>query len=194
MSVPEIQVALYDRDLVNPTFVEDLTERVEGLRFGTSLHGGFKSCSFRLKADIFEQWEWITNRLNYRLVLTEKSETVWEGRVEEPKLHFLSNRLDVTSYGYWASLTDQPHHTAYNDVIRRCAVERKTVHLVPMREAFLGHGVHCTQFWREHYRSDDPHYWYATNLEDPNIRGYDALRRVFLLEIAKILGKKTPQE
>jgi hypothetical protein len=46
-------------------------------------------------------------------------------------------------------------------------------------------GIHCTQFWREHYRRDDPHYWYADNLEDPNIRGYDAIRRVFLLEMAK---------
>lgn len=85
-------------------------------------------------------------------------------------------------------------HTAYNDVIRRRAAERKSVHLVPMREAFLGHGIHCTQFWREHYRSDDPHYWYAGNLEDPNIRGYDALRRVFLLEIAKVMGDRSSQK
>ena len=31
----------------------------------------------------------------------------------------------------------------------------------------------------------DPHYWYFVNLEDPNERGYDALCRLFLIEMAK---------
>jgi hypothetical protein len=77
-------------------------------------------------------------------------------------------------------------HAAYNDVIHRCADARKNVHLVPIHGTFLGHGIHCTQFWRAHYRADDPHYWYYFNLEDPNDRGYDALRRLFLLEIAAV--------
>jgi lysophospholipase L1-like esterase len=76
-------------------------------------------------------------------------------------------------------------HRAYNDAIRRCAEKYPSVHIVPMHAEFLGHGIHCTQPWREHYRRDDPHYWYAWNLEDPNIRGYDAIRRLFLIEIAK---------
>jgi lysophospholipase L1-like esterase len=74
---------------------------------------------------------------------------------------------------------------AYNDVIRRVAKARPSVRLVPMHETFLGHGIHCAQPWREHYRPEDAHYWYATNLEDPNDRGYDAIRRVFLIEMAK---------
>jgi hypothetical protein len=57
-----------------------------------------------------------------------------------------------------------------------------------MHDAFLGHGIHCTQFWRPHYRTADPHYWYAYNLEDPNDRGYDAIRRLMLIEIAKVLA------
>ncbi|MCX7424097.1 MAG: SGNH/GDSL hydrolase family protein, partial [Planctomycetia bacterium] len=76
-------------------------------------------------------------------------------------------------------------HGAYNDVIRRVAEARPSVRLVPMHEVFLGHGIHCAQPWREHYRREDAHYWYATNLEDPNDRGYDAIRRVFLIEMAK---------
>lgn len=80
-------------------------------------------------------------------------------------------------------------HRAYNEVIHRCAQERSTVHLVPMRREFLGHGIHCSQFWREHYRPADPCYWYADNLEDPNDRGYDAIRRLFLLAIAKVSGE-----
>lgn len=40
--------------------------------------------------------------------------------------------------------------------------------------------------WRRHYRAEDPHYWYFGNLEDPNDRGYDALRRLFLIEIAGV--------
>lgn len=80
-------------------------------------------------------------------------------------------------------------HRAYNDIIHRGTEERSTVHLVPMHGEFLGHGIHCLQFWREHYRPNDPHYWYADNLEDPNDRGYDAIRRLFLLAMAKVSGE-----
>lgn len=75
---------------------------------------------------------------------------------------------------------------AYNEAIHRVAAERKYVHVVAMHDAFLGHGIHCTQFWQPHYQAADPHYWYAANLEDPNDRGYDAIRRMMLIEIAKV--------
>jgi len=74
---------------------------------------------------------------------------------------------------------------AYNAILHECAARRANVHAVPIREAFLGHGIHCRQFWRENYRQADPTYWYGTNLEDPNDRGYDAVRRLFLIEIVK---------
>ena len=76
-------------------------------------------------------------------------------------------------------------HAAYNRAIHACTEERGNVHLVPIHQAFLGHGSHCRQFWRSTYRSEDPHYWYHYNVEDPNDRGYDALRRLFLLEMIK---------
>lgn len=79
---------------------------------------------------------------------------------------------------------------AYNRVIADIAKARGNVHLVDMHGAFLGHGVHCLQFWREHYCAVDPHYWYWDNLEDPNDRGYDALRRLFLIEISRVLPQK----
>lgn len=78
-------------------------------------------------------------------------------------------------------------HTKYNEAIHRCAAQHESVHLVPIHQTFLGHGSHCAQFWSEHYQSQDPHYWYFTNIEDPNDRGYDALRRVFALKIAEVL-------
>ncbi|MCC6695875.1 MAG: SGNH/GDSL hydrolase family protein [Candidatus Hydrogenedentes bacterium] len=78
-------------------------------------------------------------------------------------------------------------HAAYNDVIREVAEQRDNVHLVDMRQAFLGHGVHCVQWWREHYDRSDPHYWYYGNLEDPNDRGYDAIRRLFLLKMIAVV-------
>jgi lysophospholipase L1-like esterase len=75
---------------------------------------------------------------------------------------------------------------AYNKVIERAVEKHSFVHLVNIHDPFLGHGIHSTQFWRKNYRSEDPHYWYHMNLEDPNDRGYDALRRLFLIEIAKV--------
>lgn len=88
-----------------------------------------------------------------------------------------------------AGLPDWPDgvaiHCQYNEIIRRSAQRHASVHVVPMYAEFLGHGIHCTQPWHDFYRSNDPHYWYAWNLEDPNIRGYDAIRRLFLIEMAK---------
>lgn len=71
-------------------------------------------------------------------------------------------------------------HTRYNEVIRQTIDARANVYLVPLHETFLGHGSHCCQFWRSTYAADDPHYWYYENIEDPNDRGYDAIRRIFL--------------
>src|SRR5947207_12316819 len=74
--------------------------------------------------------------------------------------------------------------SAYNAALRRVASRHGAVHVVPVHDAFLGHGIHCRQFWRSHYDWRDPHYWYFENIEDPNDRGYDALRRIFLREIS----------
>lgn len=76
---------------------------------------------------------------------------------------------------------------AYNNVLSKFADRHSDVTLIDMRTEFLGHGIHCTQFWHHAYRADDPHYWYWDNLEDPNDRGYDALRRLFLIEMARKL-------
>jgi hypothetical protein len=73
---------------------------------------------------------------------------------------------------------------AYNDTLRRVAARHKNVFVVPVHDTFLGHGIHCRQVWRRNFDWRDPHYWYFDNLEDPNDRGYDALRRVYLREIA----------
>lgn len=78
---------------------------------------------------------------------------------------------------------------AYNEVLSQFSERHADVTLIDMRAEFLGHGIHCTQFWHRHYRKADPYYWYWDNLEDPNDRGYDALRRLFLREIARVIPK-----
>ena len=76
---------------------------------------------------------------------------------------------------------------AYNETLTRWAERHPDVTLIDMRAEFLGHGIHCTQFWHRSYQPQDPHYWYWDNLEDPNDRGYDAIRRLFLIEMARLL-------
>lgn len=75
-------------------------------------------------------------------------------------------------------------HGQYNEAIREVTSSRENVHLVPLHDTFLGHGSHCRQFWRATYVAEDPYYWFYSNIEDPNDRGYDAIRRVFLNTIA----------
>ena len=81
-------------------------------------------------------------------------------------------------------------HSAYNHIIAHAAQQRENVFLVDMRGEFLGHGIHSRQFWQPFYDSEDPGYWYFDNLEDPNDRGYDALRRLFLHEMSQTLPTK----
>lgn len=78
---------------------------------------------------------------------------------------------------------------AYNDTIVKCAARHEGVSVVDIHSTFLGHGVRCRQFWRTSYRREDPHYWYSGNIEDPNERGYDAIRRLFLLKMLEALGE-----
>jgi hypothetical protein len=77
-------------------------------------------------------------------------------------------------------------HARYNAIIAAAAEKHEYVHLVDIHAPFLGHGLYCRQPWREYYQDDDPHYWYFVNLEDPNYRGYDAIRRVMLRRLAEV--------
>ena len=76
----------------------------------------------------------------------------------------------------------------FNETIAETCRSYTNVHLVDFRSAFLGHGIHCRDRRNAHYQKDDPHYWYFDNLEDPNDRGYDAIRRLFLIEMSKVFG------
>ncbi len=85
-------------------------------------------------------------------------------------------------------------HRQYNLIIHLAAEDRSEVHVVPLYKTFLGHGLHCRQFWRESYCRRDPTYWYYGNIEDPNDRGHDAVRRAFLNAIVRApFGQKTGQ-
>lgn len=76
-----------------------------------------------------------------------------------------------------------------NEKIAQLCQDYENVHLVDIHSEFLGHGLHCTESWRKHYHKDDPHFWYFQNLEDPNRRGFDAVRRLFLAEMVKVMAK-----
>ena len=73
-----------------------------------------------------------------------------------------------------------------NQKIAELCEQYPNVHLIDIHSEFLGHGIHCDEPWRKHYRKDDPHFWYAPILEDPNIRGHDAIRRLFLNEMIRV--------
>lgn len=105
---------------------------------------------------------------------------------------FMANIFDPTDGFGDADRAGLPHWPdgtkildAYNQVIQQCAAKHSNFHVIDMHAIFLGHGIHCTEFWRSHFDLHDPHYWYYSNLEDPNERGYDVIRRLFLLEMIK---------
>lgn len=141
-------------------------------------------------ATLDEARPWIANFEARLATMLDAIETKFPGGCH----FFLANIYDPTDNvgdAENAGLPGWPDGLAvlgeYNRVIARCAERRENLHLVDMHAGFLGHGIHCTQFWNEHYCAADPHYWYYDNLEDPNERGYDALRRLFLIEISRVL-------
>ncbi|MFH0797646.1 MAG: SGNH/GDSL hydrolase family protein [Candidatus Omnitrophota bacterium] len=77
----------------------------------------------------------------------------------------------------------------FNGIISEVCSSYENVHLVDIYSSFLGHGIHCRDKHNRYYRKEDPHYWYFCNFEDPNDRGYDAIRRLFLFEIIKVFCK-----
>lgn len=81
-------------------------------------------------------------------------------------------------------------HGMFNRVIAEECDRYSNVHLVDMHGAMLGHGIHCRDKRNSHYDADDPHYWYYKNLEDPNDRGYDAIRRAFVLKMVEVLAPR----
>ena len=81
--------------------------------------------------------------------------------------------------------------TLWNRTIAEVCDAYDNVHLVDIHSLFLGHGIHCRDSGNPHYRKDDPHYWFFENLEDPNDRGYDAIRRAFLLEMIEVFASPT---
>lgn len=110
---------------------------------------------------------------------------------------FLANLYDPTdgvgdpqSFG----LPRWPDSMRVLDEMNRCILtlcgEYPNVHLVDIHTPFLGHGIHCRDWWRKTYRLDDPTWWYSPNLEDPNVRGHDAIRRCFLEQMIQVLVPK----
>lgn len=73
-----------------------------------------------------------------------------------------------------------------NEKIAALCEQYPNVYLVDIHSEFLGHGIHCDEWWHRHYHADDPHFWYYYNLEDPNPRGFDAIRRLFLREMIAV--------
>jgi len=108
---------------------------------------------------------------------------------------FLANIYDPSdgtgdTKEYFTGLPAWPDGVAilaeYNRVIADCAARYENVHLVDIHTPFMGHGIHCRQFWIGHYKWSDPTYWYFMNIEDPSERGYDCVRRVFLLKMIEV--------
>ena len=106
-----MEVQLYNRNLSSPTLDTDLTFDIQRLKFSTKLNGGFNICSFSLKAGLPKAWEWITDKVFYRLIITDNQKTLWEGRIQDIGIE--AGLVVVTGYGYFASMNDQVEATPY---------------------------------------------------------------------------------
>ena len=141
-------------------------------------------------ATFFEARDWISNFSRRLFEIIDQIESRFPGGCRI----FIANIYDPTDGvgdTFNAGLPPWPEGIdvleAYNNVIADLVKFRRNAFLIDAHHTFLGHGIHCRQFWRPYYDAEDPHYWYWENLEDPNDRGYDALRRLFLNEMVRVL-------
>lgn len=110
-----MEVRVYDRNLVTPVLWTVEWDRVRRLMFSTKIHGGFNLCSFRLDCSPAEAWDWLAHRLNYRVVVSHLSSTLFEGRLEDVQIT-PEGGATLTALGYYSNLGDIPYATAYADV------------------------------------------------------------------------------
>src|SRR3989337_2798911 len=85
--------------------IEDLTNGVYGLKFGTALPGGFISCFFSLLLPKWKAYEWYERLLLYGITIWEADSPIWEGRIASISL--AEHGLNIECEGYWASMADQ---------------------------------------------------------------------------------------
>ena len=78
-------------------------------------------------------------------------------------------------------------HGRFNRAIRAACARHPSARVLDVHRVMLGHGIHCRDASNPHYDAADPTYWYWWNLEDPNSRGYDAIRRLCLAEVGATL-------
>ena len=78
-------------------------------------------------------------------------------------------------------------HAHFNGAIRSACSRHPSAHVLDIHGVMLGHGIHCRDTSNPHYDRADPTYWYWWNLEDPNERGYDAIRRLCLADLGAVL-------
>lgn len=98
---------------------------------------------------------------------------------------------DITSGGQTYNLPAWPDGPTILDMYNAKVANIATAtgaHVVDMRSAMLGHGIHHDDPSNPYYDASDPTYWYCQNLEDPNDLGYHAIRQAFWNEIATTLG------
>jgi hypothetical protein len=147
--------------------------------------GAMYGCTYEQAID------WTENIKQRLIVIVEGVQGKFPGRCDI----FLGNIYDPTDghsdaetggFPKWADASKILNLT--NSKIKEICDTYENVHLIDIHKEFLGHGFHCRDSQSKNYRKDDPTFWYCDIVEDPNRRGYDAIRRLYLQEMIKILG------
>jgi hypothetical protein len=66
-----LKIELFNSDLASPVLLDVLTGKADRLRFSTGLPGGFRECSFNIKADLPTSFDWVLNRIFSRILITD---------------------------------------------------------------------------------------------------------------------------
>lgn len=99
--------------VTHPSPVGDLTDKVAGLTFGTSVPGGFSSCEFSMGMPESLAFEWYATKLGYHIWIHDSASTAWEGRIDSIRMN--QSGVTVSCMGYWSALTDRTVHQWWSD-------------------------------------------------------------------------------
>jgi len=93
--------------------IENLTQKVSNVRFGSALGTGFNICELEVIMPYTKSREWYERYLFYGINIYEADESVWEGRIEAIKIN--DSGISLSCVGYWASLADQRLYSFWSD-------------------------------------------------------------------------------
>jgi hypothetical protein len=108
----KILVAVWKNYNENPADFKEMTDRHSGLSFGTILHGGFGTATFKIEVGGYNAIRWYRDYVGHHVVIFDHlGRRLYEGRIDATDAD--ASGVKVACVGYYAHAQDLTHGIIY---------------------------------------------------------------------------------